>query len=115
MAALAGCGDGKQQASAPPPPKVTGAQPVTQTVSDYDEYVGRFVALDFIEVRARVSGYLDQIHFTDGQLVKQGDLLFTIDRRPYQNALAQAKASLAQSRAALTFATMDLERGSSLV
>src|ERR1700754_3606191 len=98
-AALAGCGDGtQQQAGSAPPPKVTVAKPVTQTVSDYDEYVGRFVALDSIEVRARVSGSLDQIHFTDGQIVKQGDLLFTIDRRPYENALAQSKASLASAR-----------------
>jgi RND family efflux transporter MFP subunit len=115
-AALAGCGDGKpQQAGGPPPPKVTVAKPVSQTVSDFDEYVGRFVALDFVEVRARVSGYLDQIHFTDGQIVKQGDLLFTIDRRPFQNALAQAKANLASARAALAFTEGDLERASSLV
>ena len=115
-AALAGCGDGKPpQAGGPPPPKVTVAKPVTQTVSDFDEYVGRFVALESIEVRGRVSGYLDQIHFTDGQIVKQGDLLFTIDRRPYENALAQSKASLASARAALAFTTADLERGSSLV
>jgi RND family efflux transporter MFP subunit len=115
-AGLAGCGDGKQQqAGGPPPPKVTVAKPVAQTVSDFDEYVGRFVALDFVEVRARVSGYLDQIHFTDGQIVKQGDLLFTIDRRPFQNALAQAKANLASARAALAFTEGDLERAASLV
>ncbi|HVG52102.1 MAG TPA: efflux RND transporter periplasmic adaptor subunit [Xanthobacteraceae bacterium] len=113
-AALSACGE-PQQASAPPPPKVTVAKPVSQTVSDYDEYVGRFVALDFVEVRARVSGYLDKIHFTDGQIVKQGDLLFTIDRRPFQNTLAQAQANLASARAALAFATLDLERGSSLL
>ena len=66
-----------------------------QTVIDQDEYVGRFVAVDSVEVRARVSGYLEKVHFTDGQLVKQGDLLFTIDKRPFQNALDQARANLA--------------------
>jgi len=116
MVALAGCGDGKSpQAGGVPPPTVTVAKPVTQTVTDYDEYVGRFIALDFVEVRARVSGYLEKIHFTDGQIVKQGDLLFTIDRRPFQNALAQARANLASARAQLAYATADLERGSSLV
>src|SRR5207237_4952735 len=77
--ALAACGQAPQQA-APPPPAVTIAKPTKQTVTDYDEYVGRFVAVDMVEARARVSGYLDKIHFQDGELVKQGDLLFTVDR-----------------------------------
>ena len=94
---------------------VTVAKPVRKLVVDHDEYVGRFVAVDSVEVRARVAGYLDQIHFTDGQIVKKGDLLFTIDRRPYQNALEQAKANLAQARANLAFAEADLDRGSLLV
>ena len=74
---------------------MTVAKPVKRTVVDYDEYVGRFVAVDSVEVRARVSGYLDSVHFKDGQMVKQGDLLFTIDKRPFQNALDQARANLA--------------------
>ncbi len=65
---------------------MTIAKPVKRTVSDFDEYVGRFVAVNSVEVRARVSGYLESIHFKDGQTVKQGDLLFTIDKRPFQNA-----------------------------
>src|SRR5262245_66505589 len=77
---LAGCGEGQKRA-APPPPKVTVAKPAQRTIVDQDEYVGRFVPVNVVEVRARVSGYLDQIHFSDGQLVKQGDLLFTIDRK----------------------------------
>ncbi len=97
-APLAGCGDNRQQAAAPPPPEVTVAKPVKRTIVDQDEYVGRFVAVDAVEVRARVSGYLDQVHFQDGQIVKQGDLLFTIDRRPFQNTLEQARAALAQAR-----------------
>src|SRR5215210_5876702 len=84
---LVGCGDSQQQAAAPAaPPAVTVAQPVKRSVVDYDEYVGRFLAVDMVEVRARVSGYLEKVHFQDGQTVKQGDLLFTIDRRPFQNA-----------------------------
>jgi membrane fusion protein, multidrug efflux system len=97
---LAGCGEGqKPAASAPPAPKVTVAKPTQKLVSDHDEYVGRFVAFDFVEVRARVSGYLDKIHFSDGQLVKQGDDLFTIDRRPFEAALDQTKAALEQAKA----------------
>ena len=115
-ALLAGCGQGqKQQAKAPPPPTVTVANPVKRTVTDYDEYVGRFVAVNSVEVRARVSGYLDGVHFMDGQLVKKGDLLFTIDKRSFQNALDQARATLTQAKAGLSYAQADLERGQSLV
>ncbi|CAL8981280.1 Efflux pump periplasmic linker BepF [Rhodoplanes serenus] len=114
---VANCGgETKQQpAGAPPPPQVTVAKPVMRTVVDYDEYVGRFVAIDAVEVRARVSGYLDGVHFKDGQLVKQGDLLFTIDKRPFQTALDQAKANLAQARANLAFTETDLARAQQLV
>src|ERR1700731_2058142 len=85
LSALAGCGQGQQkQAGPPPPPAVTVANPEQRTVVDQDEYVGRFVAVDAVEVRARLSGYLDKVHFEDGQIVKQGDLLFSIDKRPFQ-------------------------------
>jgi RND family efflux transporter MFP subunit len=113
--ALAGCGEGAPKQAAPPPPTVTVAKATRQTVTDYDEYVGRFVAVDMVEVRARVSGYLEKIGFQDGQLVKQGDLLFTIDRRPFETTVAQTKAQLAQARANLAFAESDLARGSQLV
>jgi RND family efflux transporter MFP subunit len=114
---LAGCGEGQDKlaADAPPAPKVTVAKPTQKLVSDHDEYVGRFVAYDFVEVRARVSGYLDKIHFSDGQLVKQGDDLFTIDRRPFEAALDQVKAAVEQAKANLAFAEADLKRGSNLV
>jgi multidrug efflux system membrane fusion protein len=111
---LAGCGESQKQA-APPPPKVTVAKPIKRTIVDQDEYVGRFVPVDVVEVRARVSGYLDQIHFTDGQIVKQGDLLFTIDKRPYQNALDQARANLETAKSNLVFTQSDLARGQQLV
>ena len=114
--ALVACGEQQAaQAPAPPPPKVTVAKPTQKQVSDYDEYVGRFVAFDFVEVRARVSGYLDKIAFTDGQLVKEGDALFTIDRRPFEAAVDQAKAAVEQAKANLAFAEADLKRGSNLV
>ncbi len=112
---LAGCGQGQQKQAEPPPPAVTVAQPAKRTIVDNDEYVGRFVAVDSVEVRARVSGYLDKIHFTDGQMVKEGDLLFTIDKRPFQTLLDQAKANLQRAKADLAFAEGDLERASSLV
>ena len=68
-----------------------------------------------VDIRSRLSGYLSEIHFTDGQMVKKGDLLFTIDRRPFQIVLEQMRANLAQSRANLAFAKADLQRGQSLV
>jgi RND family efflux transporter MFP subunit len=116
-AALAGCGQSQSKATAaspPPAPQVTVAKPVKRAVADEAEYVGRFVAVDTVEVRARVSGYLEAIHFRDGQMVQAGDRLFTIDRRPFQTALDQARASLEQARANLAFADRDLARGKSL-
>src|SRR5262245_61950478 len=115
--ALPGCEPGQPKAAnAPPPlPHVTVAKPTKRLLADHDEYVGRFVAVDAIEVRARVSGYLDAIHFKDGQLVRKGDLLFTIDRRPFEATLAQTQANLAQARANFAYAEADLERGQGLV
>ncbi|HEY1746484.1 MAG TPA: efflux RND transporter periplasmic adaptor subunit [Xanthobacteraceae bacterium] len=112
---LAGCGKGQQQSAAPPPPTVTVARPVERSVVDQDEYVGRFVAVDSVEVRSRVSGYLSEIHFTDGQTVKKGDLLFVIDHRPFRLVLDQMRANLAQARANLAFTEADLARGKELV
>jgi RND family efflux transporter MFP subunit len=113
--ALAACGQGQQASNGPPPPTVTVAKPAVRAVTDQDEYVGRFVAIDAVEIRARVSGYLAKIDFRDGQMVKQGDLLFTIDKRPFENTLAQARANLAQAKANLAFAESDLDRGKQLV
>jgi RND family efflux transporter MFP subunit len=113
---VAGCGQAQRQhAGAPPPPKVTVAKPVKRTVFDFDEYVGRFAAVNSVEVRARVSGYLDGVHFKDGQMVKQGDLLFTIDKRPFQYTLDQARANLVTAKSNLAYAQSDLKRGQSLV
>src|SRR5258707_912170 len=111
---LAGCGEGQKQAAAPPP-KVTVANTIKRTIVDQDEYVGRFVPVDVVEVRARVSGYLDKINFTDGQIVKQGDLLFTIDKRPFQNTLDQARANLETAKSNVAFTEADIKRGQQLL
>jgi RND family efflux transporter MFP subunit len=114
--ALAGCepSQSQTQAAALPPPLVTVANPVSKLIAPQDEYVGRFVAVDSVEARARVSGYLEAIHFQDGQMVNAGDLLFTIDRRPFETALAQAQAGLTQARANLAYTESDLARAQSV-
>ena len=115
---VAGCGDNasqQKQGGAPPAPQVTVAKPTQRTVSDYDEYVGRFAAVDSVEVRARVSGYLDSVDFKDGQMVKQGDLLFTIDKRPFQTALDQSRANRQLAQSNLTYTESDLKRAQQLV
>jgi RND family efflux transporter MFP subunit len=105
---LAGCG-GKPP---PPmgPPQVTVAKPLVRQITDWDEYTGRLAAVESVEIRARVSGYLQSVHFDDGTLVKRGDLLFVIDPRPYEAALDEAQADLTQSRVRLELASNDLDR-----
>lgn len=112
---VASCGERQQQGGGPPPPQVTVAKPIKRTVFDYDEYVGRFTAVNSVEIRARVSGYLDKVHFRDGQLVNQGDLLFTIDKRPFQNTLDQARANLVQAQSNVAYTESDYTRGQQLV
>jgi len=112
---VASCGEQQKQAAAPPPAAVTVAKPVKRMLSDYDEYVGRFTAVDSVEVRARESGYLDTVDFKDGQIVKQGDLLFTIDKRPFQNTLDQARANLEQAKSNVIYTKADLDRGQQLL
>ncbi|HRY06808.1 MAG TPA: efflux RND transporter periplasmic adaptor subunit [Hyphomicrobiaceae bacterium] len=114
---VGGCDQQKSvsQAKAPPPPtEVTVSRPLVQTISETSDFVGRFVAVDSIEIRARVSGHLEQILFRDGSLVKKGQLLFNIDRRPFAATLEQAKATLEQAKANLAFAQSNLERGQNL-
>jgi RND family efflux transporter MFP subunit len=97
-------------AGAPPAPAVTVANAIYKKIVEWDEYPGQFRAVDAIDVRARVSGYLEQIHFTDGQVVKQGDLLFTIEKRPFEIALDSARAQLAEAKAQLSLANRNLKR-----
>src|SRR5437763_14725932 len=82
-----------------PAPAVTVSAPLQRELIEWDEFTGQFWAKDSVEIRARVSGYLTEIHFTDGQIVKQGDLLFVIDPRPYEATLAAAQAQLGQASA----------------
>ncbi len=103
------------QKQSPPPPAVTVAYPLKRMAAQEEEQVGRFVAVDTIEVRTRVAGYWDAIHFQDGQIVEKGARLFTIDRRPFEIAVEQARATLAQSEGNLVLAEADLARAKDLV
>lgn len=103
---------GAQQAPTAPP--VTVAKPVVKDITEQDEFIGRFEPVDQVEVRARVSGYLDKVLFQDGALVKAGDPLFTVDQRPYRAALEQSEAAVASAQVRVEFASNDLERAEAL-
>ena len=114
---LASCGE-KQQAQAPgapPPPSVSVANPVEKKVVEWDEYTGRFEPMDTVEVRARISGVLTEVKFTDGAVVKKGDLLFVIDPRPFQRVLDRDRAALQGAKVQVEFAQKDLERARPLM
>ncbi len=102
------------QAAPPPPPAVTVSAPVQRDMAGWTTFTGQFSAVDFVEVRAQVSGYLTEIHFTDGQLVHQGDLLFVIDPRPYDIQLQQAQAQLLTAAAGLDLANKQIARTTEL-
>jgi RND family efflux transporter MFP subunit len=103
-----------QAEAAPPPPSVTVSLPLIKEITEWDEYTGQFSAVEEVEVRARVSGYLQAIHFEDGQVVKAGDLLYEIDPRPFQIALESAQAQLASAQAAVDLAQAQLKRAEAL-
>jgi membrane fusion protein, multidrug efflux system len=111
---LAGC-DSKQAANSPPPPTVTVAHPLQKSITEWDEYTGRFTPLETVEIRARVSGFIDSVHFKEGQIVKKDDLLFVIDQRPYQIAVEQAKADIERAQAKLDIGTQDVNRATPLL
>jgi RND family efflux transporter MFP subunit len=98
------------QAAAAPPPGVTTSHPLQQEIAEWDEYTGQFSAVESVEMRARVSGYLTEIHFTDGQNVKKGDLLFVIDPRPFQASVDLAEANLERDKAQALRGELDLKR-----
>ncbi|GAA4813826.1 efflux RND transporter periplasmic adaptor subunit [Sphingosinicella ginsenosidimutans] len=109
---LAACS--KAPPAAPPPPPVTVATPYQGDVRDWDDYVGRFEAINEVDVKPRVTGYLQGVHFRDGDYVRQGQLLFTIDARPAQAQLDQARAQLARAEATLANARTELARSRTL-
>jgi RND family efflux transporter MFP subunit len=113
--ALAGCGGGGAQPPQQGAPPVTVSAPLVQDVVDWDEFVGRFEAIQNVEVRPRASGYLQGVWFKDGQFVRKGQLLFTIDPRPAQAAVAQAVAQVAQAKATLANAQTEYARSEALV
>ena len=101
---------GAPAGAAPPPPAVTVALPLERDAVEWAEYTGQFEAMEYVELRARVSGYLTEIHFKDGQTVAKGDLLFVIDPRPFEADLAQALANLERDKAQLVRGNLDLKR-----
>ena len=108
---LGGCGESNSaKQGEPPPPSVSVSEPLRRTVTEWDEFTGRFQAIDHVSIRPRVSGYLQSAHFHEGSMVKKGDLLFVIDPRPYEAAAEEAQGQLQTAQAQLTFATRDLER-----
>jgi len=100
--------------AAPPPPAVTVAKPLVKEMEEWSDFTGQFEARESVEVRARVSGYLESVNFTDGQLVKKGDLLFVIEPRPFELALETSKAQLAQTEAQVQLAQQQLDRTAQL-
>lgn len=112
--AAAACSSQAEQAP-PPPPEVTVAAPLVREVLDWDEFTGRFEAPQTVEVRARVGGYIQAVHFRDGDYVRQGQLLFTLDPRAANTALAAASSRRAQAEAQLNLARTELARAEALL
>jgi RND family efflux transporter MFP subunit len=96
------------------PAPVTVAKPLVKEITEWDEFTGQFAAVDEVEIRARVSGYLESIHFTDGQMVKEGALLFVIDPRPFEITLTSAQAALNSAQARVDLAKQQLARADKL-
>lgn len=112
---LSGCGEKPPPQAAAAPPSVTVAQPVKRTVTDWDEFTGRFEAVEEVQVRARVGGFVTSVEFRDGAIVHAGDLLYVIDPRPFEAVALQANGQLADARAKAELAKRDLDRGLNLV
>lgn len=106
---LAGC-TGQAAEQAPPPPEVGVAEVPVRPVQQWDEFSGRIEAVESVELRPRVSGYIEQVNYDEGQEVKKGDVLFTIDARSYRAALARAQATLAGAKARATVARSEADR-----
>jgi RND family efflux transporter MFP subunit len=109
LAILAGCGKSAGP-QAPPPPQVSVAQVLEKRVKDWDEFTGRLQAVETVEIRPRVSGYIDKVAFVEGSLVKRGALLFVIDPRPYQAEYDRAAADLKRNNTALDLGRIEFAR-----
>src|ERR1700710_2958083 len=112
---LSGCGDNPPPQAAAGPPPVTVAQPTKRTVTDWDEFTGRFEAVEEVQVRARVGGFVTNVLFRDGAFVNSGDLLYIIDSRPFEAVAEQADGQLSDARAKAELAKRELDRGLTLV
>ena len=110
---LAGCG--AKPADPPPPPAVTAAAVPEREVTDWDEFTGRLEAVDQVEIRPRVTGYIERVAFAEGKEVRKGEVLFEIDPRPYQAELARAQAQLAEARTGAELAAREVARARRLV
>src|SRR5262249_50701552 len=112
-----GCGAdaGAQAVGAQPPPAVQAAKVVSKPVTEFDEFTGRFEAVERVEVRPRVSGDVTATHFQQGHEVREGDTLYVIDPRPYQAALKRAQAEVARARTQLALAKSERERANQLI
>jgi RND family efflux transporter MFP subunit len=117
LLALASCKPPAMDASAfeMPPPTVTVSTPLQQEIQDWDEFTGRIDAAESVEIRPRVSGYIDQVHLKAGQLVKKGDLLVTIDPRPFQAVLERAEAEVQRARTRLDWSKTEQQRANKLI
>ena len=114
-AALSACGEKPpQQPAAAAAPPVTIAQPVKRTVTDWDEFTGRFDAVEEVQIRARVGGFVTSVEFRDGDIVKTGDLLYVIDSRPFEAVAEQANGQLSDARAKVELAKRELDRALTL-
>jgi RND family efflux transporter MFP subunit len=114
LALVAGCGD-RNAFKPPPPPAVTIAQPQTRDIVDWIEFTGSTKATATVELRSRVKGYLQEVRFEDGSHVKHGDLLFVIEKTPFEAELEAAEAALAKAQAATQLAKANLTRTKQLV
>lgn len=110
----AGCGEDKNVYQPPPPPKVTVARPEVRTVPEYLDFTGNTAAVETVKLVARVEGYLEKLHFQDGQLVKKGDLLFTIQRTQYEAGVEQAQGDVDAAKSKLDYAEREFKRYSGL-
>lgn len=113
--AIAGCARNEAAEAPPAPPQVSVAKVIEKPITEFDEFTGRFTAVDRVELRPRVSGYISSVNFTEGHEVRKGDVLFVIDPRPYDAEYKRAEAELARARTQLTLAQSEFERAKTLL